>query len=323
MKSKLFLLILLCCLLTGCTSLLPDQLTSAPIESQGELHSPVADENATQTYQAELYYRFLDEPWLTSESRLLTVRKDDSLERVLTEAVLAGPSAASPELRRLFGDDVTVEGTLAQGKLLFVTLSHNVLNAYGDEPANWAADAYWQAEVPLRRQLAMQSLAATLIENCGYDAVQILLHGQSDSNGSMRLPQSYYRTDEPGLAAPLYWDSSLLLTPDQAAQTLLTCYQQKDWERLYRYVALGGEEARPGEAAALTQMDAGLTLRSFALASPMISHSGLEAVVDCELTLADAFGTLQSVPHYPLRLIRENGIWKISWQELTRLLNRW
>ena len=310
-------------LLTGCVNFLPDRLASAPAESQEGLHSPVAGAENADTYQAQLYFRFLDEPYLACESRTLTVRKDESLEKAIVTALLLGPSAASPELRRLFSDDVTVESTLAQGSLLFVTLSENVTQPLGDEPIWWQSDAYWQQEVPRRRQLAMQSLATTLIENCGYETVQILLHKRADTDGSMRLPMSYYAAGAEGLAPVLRWDASLLLTPAQTARALLDSYQQKDWERVYRYVAVGGQELRPNQTNASIMMDQWLTLMAYDLDEANVTQDGTQAILACQATLARAPGDTQTLTNYPLRLVRENGIWKIQWSELEELLNRW
>lgn len=325
MKKKCLFSLMLACLLmlSGCVGFLPDRLTSTTDAELEGLHSPVAGAENADAYQAELYFRFGDEPFLASESRLLTVRKDESLEKAIVTALLSGPSAAAADLRRLFSDDVTVESTLAQGTLLFVTLSENVTEPLGDEPRAWQEDAYWRHEVPLRRKLAMQSLATTLIENCGYETVQILLHKRADTTGSMRLPMSYYAAGQEGLAPVLRWDDSVLLTPACTARTVLESYQQKDWDRLYRFVAVGPGASRPNQTNAGMMMDQWLTLKAYTLGETSVSLNGEQAILSCSATLARSMGDTQTLSAHPLRLVRENGIWKISWSELEGLLNRW
>jgi len=309
-------------LLSGCAGLLPERFGALAQEQEG-LHSPVAGEENADIYQAELYFRFLDEPYLAAESRTLIVQKDESFEKALVRALISGPSAASSELRRLFSEDVTVESTVAQDELLFVTLSANVTDPLGDEPARWREDVYWQKEVPLRRQLAMQSLAATLIENCGYESIQILLDKRADANGSMRLPMSYYQVNEAGLAPVLRWDDQYLLTPQKAADVLLKSYQQKDWERVMRYVAVADGAPPPNQTTAGMLMDQWLTLIDYQLGEAVLSQRGSNGIVACGATVARSVGDTQQLQAYPLRLIRENSIWKISWSELEGLLNRW
>ena len=139
----------------------------------------------------------------------------------------------------------------------------------------------------------------------------------------MRLPLSYFEEGAQGLAPALSRDDSLILGPGLTAKTILTCCRQKDWERLYRYVALGGERARPAQAGALAQMDGGLSLLSFQAGEAAVSQDGRQAILSCQLTLEKTPGEGRTLAGYPLRLIRENGIWKISWEELLKLLNRW
>lgn len=298
-------------------------LNGAWAQEAEELPNPVADAQNADVYQVQLYFRFLNEPYLACETRTLTVKKDESLETAIVRTILSGPGAASAELRRLFSDDVTVESTSWQDKLLFVTLSENVTEAMGDEPLFWQNDAYWQREVPLRRQLAMQSLAATLIENCGCEAVQIMLDARGDAKGSMRLPMSYYRTGREGLAPLLHWDDKLLLTPGYAAKALLESYQQKDWERVLRYVTVAPGSTLPNPAIAAEMMDQWLTLVDYQLGESVVDLTGTRAVLACDATLARAPGDEQKVTAHPLRLVRTNGIWKIQWSELEGLLNRW
>ena len=311
--------ILLCCLML---SLLVIGVSAAAQSADG-LPNPVADAQNADTYQVQLYFRFLDEPYLASEERTLTVKKDESLEKAVVAALLSGPGAASPELRRLFSDDVTVENTTVQDKLLFVTLSENVTEPLGDEPFLWQNDSYWRKEVPLRRQLAMQSLAVTLIENCGYESVQILLDKRGEPAGSMRLPLSYYRDGREGLADVLRWDDQWLLTPGRTARILLESYRQKDWEQVLRYVTVSRGDTLPNPTIAAEMLDQWLTLMDYELGEPVVDRTGQQAILTCSATLARAPGDEQKLTAHPMRLVRSNGIWKIEWSRLEEMMNRW
>ena len=48
------------------------------------------------------------------------------------------------------------------------------MNGDPDEPSNWRSDTAWAQEVPLRRRLAMQAIAATVTENTTAQQVVIL-----------------------------------------------------------------------------------------------------------------------------------------------------
>ena len=70
-------------------------------------------------------------------------------------------------------------------------------------------------------------------------------------------------------------------------------------------------------------MDQWLTLIDYQLGEAVLSQRGSNGIVACGATVARSVGDTQQLQAYPLRLIRENSIWKISWSELEGLLNRW
>ncbi len=138
-------------LLTGCSPMVPDPLEKATTTlvpgTNTQIHSPIAQQETGDTYNAVLYFRFMQEDLLAQESRKIHVSMDQSLEKSLVAALMQGPGASSPELRRLFSGQVAVISTLSQGNTLFVTLSESVL-----------------LEPMVDRFLQMQSLSATLCE---------------------------------------------------------------------------------------------------------------------------------------------------------------
>ena len=94
----------------------------------------------------------------------------------------------------------------------------------------------------------MQAIAATVTENTTAQQVVILLEQRGETTDSMRLRQKYYTLNaaDDALANPLRRDESLLLTASGTMRTILTCIQQRDIRRLYRYLALSDPDT--GEA---------------------------------------------------------------------------
>lgn len=113
----------------------------------------------------------------------------------LISQLLLGPGTASADLNVLFPEGTRVLSTVRQGRTLFVTLSREIMNGYPDEPVDWQEDAEWRTEAPLRRVLCMQSLVATVTENCDVDQVQVLVQAGSTGSGSLRLKQNYFLDD--------------------------------------------------------------------------------------------------------------------------------
>ena len=218
------LLAALCGLLCSCTRaanpLVQAEATPLPGVEQ-RLHAATAAEDNAASWDVVLYFRYLDYSMLAGESRTLTVRKDESSEAALVRALLAGPSAGEMNLRRALGEDVGLKEVTASGDMLFITLTNSLLR--DGIPDGWRSDEFWAEEAPVRRRLAMASIADTVMENLPYTRVQILIDG--GESAAIRLDRSYYLTGEQGPADPLSRDESLLLSPYNTAALLMEAWR--------------------------------------------------------------------------------------------------
>ena len=301
---KKLLMLLLALILTGCSAApISEAVTALPEEVS--LPRPGAPESQSAQETVTLWFRYLDEPLLAPETRALSFSPDQPMELTLISALLSGPDTQSADLTALFPAGTRVLSTVRQGRTLFVTLSRQIMDGYPDEPADWQSDAYWAAEMPLRRRLCMQSLIATVTENCDVDSVQVLLEQTGEATDSLRLRQRYYlnANDAQQLADPLLRDDSLLLSPSTAMTTVLTLWQQQDWSRLSRYVS--------GGADGLSTLP---RLLDFTLTGPTIS--GPNATFTLTATLRGGAGDT-TLTGRVLRLTREGERWLISEEQLT------
>lgn len=308
-----YILLLLCCLLlTGCTH---DPIAPMAAPEFPALPAPAADALPQGESQAVLWFRFGDEPCLAPEVRTLTSAANDNAALILLRALLEGPGAASGELTGLFPQGTQVISAVQSGRMMFVTLSRHILNPYPDEPADWRDQADWTMEVPLRRQLAMQSIAATVTENCQVDQVVILV--DQSATDSLRLRMDYFTLDgSTALAEPLTRDEALLLSPARTAEVILQCWQEADWPRLYLYLARTDPQtgaARPAleDFAARMQREPRL-IQACAQGG---SVTGDTAV----FTLSGAYlneGAAQPFSGLVLHLTREKGIWRVGLSQL-------
>ena len=315
-RKMLPLLLLLCLLLGSCSS---DPLAPmATLPDAGVLPAPAVDAIRREDHPSVLWFRFGQEPLLTAEYREIAYSPSDGYALTLLRALLQGPSATSTELNGLFPQGTKVLSVRQEERCMFVTLSRHIMNGYADEPSTWRSDAYWAVEVPLRRELAMQAIAATLTENCDVDTVVILVEQHDAAAESLRLSQGYYtREDNPALAAPLRRDEALLLTPSRTAEVILECWQESDWTRLYRYVARNDPATgleRPDEADFVQRMSRGLHLLHAQADGG--SSSGSRAV----FTVSGAWlknGSPQPFSGMVLKLVKERNLWRIGLSELT------
>ncbi|MBQ8555329.1 MAG: GerMN domain-containing protein [Clostridia bacterium] len=304
---RLVPLLLCLLLLSSCAARSP----LSPVTAPEDVTIPAPQSPATTQETATLWFRFDQEPLLAPEERSLDLSPTKAYELTLLEALLAGPSASASELQGLFPQGTRVLATTRQGRTLFVTLSRQIMNRYPDE-----TEGVDTAESRLRRLLAMQSIAATVTENCDVDTVIVLVEQSDAVTDSLRLKESYYLTGSDAPAAPLKRDESLLLTPTTTLSTILQCWQDRDFARLYRYVArtdAATGQQRPQEAEFIAQMEGLPHLTQWAVSGGSVSgdRATLSALMHC------ADGGTASETAGVFRLMRERGLWKIEYSQLS------
>lgn len=324
MKQLKLLLMLsaLCMLLASCTqtvSPLAAPATMVPgIEAELPEAEPPVEMNRQET--AALYFRYMGEPYLAAEHRVITQAVNKPYEQALLTALVSGPGGH--DLTGLFPTGVQVVSTARQGRTLFVTLSQEIMNPYADE----INTTYSTSEAILRRKLCMQSIVATVTENCDVDQVQILVQQHTAMTGSLRLEKRYFLTGESGLTDPLLRDESLLLTPHNTLGVILQLCRQQDWQRLYGYLVRVDKDAgvnRPAYEDFVAAMEKQPSLTEYAYSYGTVSLYGQTATfaVDAALRLDD--GTVVDKSSCILRLYREDGLWRMSadhliqWMEVT------
>jgi len=134
----------------------------------------------------------------------------------------------------------------------------------------------------------------------------IVLVEQQAATDSLRLREHYYLTteDKALLAQPLARDDSLLLSPGTTLQTILTCWQNRDWTRLNRYIAADDT---------LTGLS---HLLNFAFTGPTLSPDGRTATFVLSGTLRRS-GVDTPFAGCVLRLHRTGGRWQLHPDQLT------
>lgn len=301
-------------LLTSCAPqtvnpLIKNEATAVPGLSM-QTHAAQAGDAGETHENVTLYFRYLDEPMLAMETRTLTVPRDESLEYAIVSALVEGPSAGHSDLRRLLPANTQVESVAAREDTLFVTLNEGFLE--DDVPDHWQDSDTWRSEAPLLRRLIVQSIVASITERFAYTGVQILVHRPNDVQASLRLENAYFLSGAEGLSDPVTRDESLLLTPGNTATIILTAWQQKDTQRLYLYVS---EEGKPSYAAMAEAIANGAVPTSFTVSGGNVSEDGSAAALTLKLRMLNA-GESVAFGALPLHLIRENGVWKITYARL-------
>ncbi|MBR5110800.1 MAG: GerMN domain-containing protein [Clostridia bacterium] len=314
-KTALLICALLACAFccAGCAISPPDTLKRGGVESSS-LISAGTENLPPEEKPVALYYRYQDAAFLASEQRMVTVQRNESIEKAIVRTLIAGPMNA--ELTPLFPAGSEVISTSTQGQTLFVTLNEAFLGRYADEPGDLSS-GNWKTEGPLRRKLCLDSLAATMTEAGLCDRVQVLV--QRDNAGqaeSMRLQAGFLtRGDSTELLPPLVRSEQALLTPHNTADCVLSAWMRQDWDGLTLFFVHA-----PDEQSVLDDFGVSGVLLDYQLSFGSVSYDGQSAVLTADLTLRGEIGD-NVVSGYPLRLIREEGLWKIEYEALLAMMH--
>lgn len=310
-KAALCLLVLVALCLSGCSISPPDSLKRGGVES-GSLISASTAELAPDEKPIALYFRYQDSAFLATEPRMVVVQRNESLEKAIVQALISGP--LNTELSPLFPTGSEVLSTATQDGTLFVTMNEGFLGRYPDEP-NDNSTGFWKTEGPARRQLCLDALAATLTEAGLCSRVQVMVQHNSDQAVSMRLQAGFLtRSGDPALLPPATRDENVLLTPHNTAECVMNAWLRQDWEALSQYCVHA-----PGEQSVFEAFEAAGVLVGYDLSSGSVAYDGQSAVLTADLTLRGQAKDAE-ITGYPLRLIREEGLWKMEYQALLSMM---
>ncbi len=319
-------------MMSGCSlfsgSLIQEEIPG-PSESPAADIAPDVGESQKEVQGTTLYFRFLDEPYLTAETRKIQVAANERTEAGIVKELIRGPSQV--ELRSLFNGDTKVVSVSESNGYLFVTLSREFLDpadALGDLPDNWAEDPKTVEQVNEYKRLAIYSIINSLTELGNFSGVQILIDVENTGKGE-RVRRSLLGfqdgTNDDQLMEPMYRQNDVILTPRTTMSIALDCFSKKSWDRLYKYVASKDEQgvSRPTLEEVTNNLSVqDPTLESYTVVHESVSLDGQTAVVCVNVKIRYSDGIIAEKQNVPLRMRRENQIWKINYSALSSVLSK-
>lgn len=307
---RMLLLWVLCLFLGACAPAAKEEKTLQPLVD-ADISALPGEEN---TYA--LYFRLGDMPYLAAEYKTVTVERDETVEMALVKQLIAGPSVTQASLQPLFPADTRVMATSKQGNVLFVTFSEDFLTGYSMERSDLAGEEKQKA-VQLEKKLCLDALTATLTDAGLCTKVQVLIHRQQVQNNSLRLEEDYLYNNGSALPLPpCTRQEETLYTPYNAARTLLDAWMIRREDKLLGCLSLQG---MPTEKAVEDLLAESFSLTSFRLSPGNVSADGQWATVTAEMTL-HRMGSDYTRSGYPIRMHRENGVWRIPFDALQSMM---
>jgi hypothetical protein len=279
--------------------------------------NPQAEAANKDTVDVALYFCYNGEGLLAAETRTIDVPVSATMESAVVKALLAGPSAGQSALYGLFWEGVSLVGTDTNGDILFVTLSEEFVSTQPEGSA-LALDSGSAAE---QKYLALESIAATIVEMGTYSSVQIEV--DRGTGVSSRITQAEAgKTESSESLEPLSRNKEIILTPRNTLEQALDAFNKKDWTRLYDFTAYtspDGTMKPDSEAFSQTLSAPGNALETYSIEDSNVSYDGQRAVVLLNCTIKAREGDVVERNNIAVVLLRESYIWKVSYTSVLSL----
>ncbi|MGI6160654.1 MAG: GerMN domain-containing protein [Christensenellales bacterium] len=306
----------------GCTFFIESQP-----QEQGLVDiNPTEQDTQREARTTTLYFRYEREELLAGISININVPSNKQYDEVVLRSLINGPGLNPPEFVPVINPETQVLSVTSNSDLLFITFSPEFFHPMPDIPSNWQEDPIWVEEVQLQRRLAVWSVVNTMTSIGKYTRVQILID-DGNSIGAHRISRAAAgfsgdgRDDE--LLEELARSPEVLMTAANSAQLAFRAITIKDWKRLYSLIAPVGADGneRPSEEDFIKDMQSFTGIvEYYAIHGESVSPDGVSIIVNADISTQDRNGRVFERQDIPLKMIQDNGIWKIEYPSVSLLL---
>lgn len=284
--------------------------TAAETEDASIQINPLPEAVSKDKSTAQLYFGYMQEPLLVGETRVFSIPINENSDAAIIKELIKGPSTARADFTPLINPDTKVINVRSEGNYLFVTLSKEFLQPPEDQLAV-ESDVYEKT----RKMLAVYSVVNALIEQGNYSRVQILIDDEgTDSGRPITLAEA--GLDGEGTTDAMERNGELVLNGPNTLREIMKCIENKSWDTLYKYISfknLYGEDKPSAEDFKSEVTTAKLVISDYTVGDEILAPDGISEVVMASYTLKLRDGDAKTISNVPIRLIRENDVWKMTY----------
>ena len=293
----------------------------SPSKSPADPIVPVESNAQKSAAAITLYFKFADQELLAGQAYDLDIPVGKRVEEVVVSELIKGPSAQAVDLSFCINPNTEVLAVSSSADTIFITLSEDFIRPY-NVSGDVADNADMQEQAAMNQRLAVYSIADTITEMGEYSRVQLLVENDG-TRGRITRGQAGFTDNPDQLLEPLTRNTDVLLTPNKSVELLLKALGKKDWQQMYTLIAsqdIAGE-TKPSFTDVQSEMtDFSGNLEDYAIKGYNISADGRVVLisVDCEIRMKS--GQIISVRDVPLRLVMDNGTWKVMYSSLKTMI---
>lgn len=312
-KTILALLLALALALTGCSRQYYGGITERTDGVDSAYTQDILPESQNSAYGqqigATLYFRYLSEDLLAGVEQQFTVTAENTLEQLVVQALIDGPQDTQYQYNALINPDTRLVSIKEQSGYLSITLSSEFLDRMGQDIDQEAT----------RRRLGVLSIVNAVTAIGNYSRVLILIDENNTGNGE-RLTYAEAGWEELGdrTIEPMERDTSVILSPENVIDIVMSAIVEKDYERLEYYLAAVDYDGatRPTSTGVADALAGKASIVGYSLDGPAtVSGDGERAVAMLSITYIDAGGHTAQLTALPIRMLHED-VWKVSFQAL-------
>lgn len=282
--------------------------------------NPKAEAANKDTSDVALYFSYRGENFLAGETRTVDVAVNETLEKAVVRELIEGPSADRDELVGLFWQGVSLVGVDTNDDVIFVTLSKDFVSTNPSDGEMALEDVSVQEQ----KKLAINSIVNTIIEMGKYSRVQIYVNRQGDIGQRITRSEAGWSENGDAYLEPLYREQSLVLTPENTLIQALDSFAKKDWTRLYTFTAYsspdGTQKPSLDEFSKALAQPGNVLEPRFSVTDSNVAYDGQSVVVMLDYSIKTREGNIISKSFIPVKLVREEDIWKLAYTSLVAIL---
>ena len=292
----------------------------SPRETESSVIKIDPDEQALNFEQTNtvLYYANETYSMLVGIEAKIDVPVSSSTEYAVLEALIGGAGNTGDTIRSIINPQTKILSVSRYRTSVTVVLSKEFLDWSFIPDTNLDS-----GNADLIKQLSVYAVVNSLVESALCQNVQILVDKNGNGSGQ-RLRENEVGFAGEGVLGPLTRQEGYILTSEKTLEQIFMCLSNRDYIGLYDYVANVGAygEEKPVMNTFVTNMQSmGLTIENFSIEERTDLSSQSNKIIICSYMISGSSDEKTEYRHVPVRLTRENGLWKISYEMLEQIFD--
>ena len=265
---------------------------------------------------AVLYYVNEDYSMLVGVEKEIEIPVSSNVEFAVMEELIAGYPNGKDAIRSIVNPATKILSITRNGNSITVILSKEFLDW------SFIPDTYLDSgNTDIIKQLTVYSVVNSLVETALCHNVQIMVDKNGNGSGQ-RIRLNEVGMGGNGVLGQLTRQNSYILTSEKVLEEIFISLANRDYISLYDNVAAIGTDGseRPVLNSFVTSMQSmDVSLEYFNLEERTDQSSQEHKIIMCDYVIVDSDGERMEFKNIPVKLIRENGLWKISYDMLQKL----